>query len=99
MDMTGGLAPAITASVQAVIAQVPGIEKLLDDEKNSLVQSMAALLQKASAVVQADLKPAVDESAAWRALISQGMNTLATGGIEGTIGGIPFTLRAVQPKS
>lgn len=97
--LDGAGAQAGTAAVQQALAALPGIEKFTDDERNALVQSMAALLQQASAVVQADLKPLVDQSAAWYAMVAHYAGMLTTTGIEGTIGGIPFTLRAVQPKT
>lgn len=50
-------------AVQAIVAQLPGIEKFTDDERTQLIAGMAGLLTSGIAqlgsVVQANLAPAV----------------------------------------
>ena len=48
------------AAVQALTAQLPGIEKFTDDERAALVAGIAGLLTQASSFIQADLAPIVE---------------------------------------
>lgn len=93
-DFTGELGNKLTAISDKLIAAVPGIEgpiiAELHEDIAALIQAEKDGISQAGAVIQADLAPALDESRAWRAAVKD----LLTTGIVGSIGGIPFVVKA-----
>lgn len=84
---------ALADKLGAIVASVgPEEQAVLTAAIGQLSDHGSALISQAGAAIQTDLAPLVNESGAWRMIAGQ----LLTTGISGTIGGIPFTIKAAQ---
>ncbi len=91
MNLTGDL----PAAVQQFSAQLPALLKSLTDAglttEADLVQGLHATVSDAVSQAQdaiaIDLRPVVEESRHWRSILSHGF--------QGSIGGMPFSLKAM----
>lgn len=79
--MAFGIDQAGLPAVQAALAQLPGIEKFTDDEREKLTATVAKIasdsITQAGSVFQADLKPALEQIAAFNVIADKLVGLLA----------------------
>ncbi len=82
-----------TPGISKLVDDLPGIEKFTDDERSALTAGISKIaadsIAQAGSVIQADLAPLIEESKHWRAIFAFGF--------VGSIGGIPFQIKAMVP--